>query len=197
MGVYDSSEDMIRMQQWEIIRNRSYLWGKEWMITSDFNDIVLNDEKWGGRVRYIRSFNDFKTMIQDNNLVDFGFEDHSWTRSNNWEGDGLIRHRLDRGFGIIRWIYRYNNAKHIHINNETLDHAILLIDNSSCHRTKKKRFIFDKRWINRRIQQVVQEAWHKEVCGYRMFRLTSKIKICRVAYSSGTKKGIVILERDC
>ena len=50
----------------------------------DFNDIPSNDEKWGGRIRDDRSLPDFRNLINDNQLLDIGFEGKPWTWCNNW-----------------------------------------------------------------------------------------------------------------
>ena len=47
-GIYASTDDQIRRNQWEVIERRKVLWGQRWLISRDFNDIVSNDEKWGG-----------------------------------------------------------------------------------------------------------------------------------------------------
>lgn len=63
VGVYASYDSQIRKQQWRIIRDRKKLWGENWIIAGDFNDIVSNEEKWGGNWREKRSFWDFKNFI--------------------------------------------------------------------------------------------------------------------------------------
>ena len=72
-------------------------------LTGDFNDILSNEEKWGGRARDDRSFKDFNSFIERNSLVDLGFTGNPWTWSNNWEGEGEVRQRLDRSLNTISW----------------------------------------------------------------------------------------------
>ena len=80
-----------------MIQARKRLWGDRWLLAGDFNDIVANNDKWGGNRREEGSFKDFKDFINENQLMDVGFEGHPWTWRNNWEGDGEIKQRLDRG----------------------------------------------------------------------------------------------------
>ena len=96
IGIYASCDDSIRRQQWSVIQRRKHLWGSNWMIAGDFNDIFSNEEKWGGRTREEWTFNDIRTFINENQLVDTGYEGQPWTWSNNWEGNGEIKQRLDR-----------------------------------------------------------------------------------------------------
>lgn len=61
------------------------------------------------------------------------------------------------------------------------DHHILLIETVPVTERKKQRFYFDKRWLQREgVQQMVERAWNKEEQGSRMFKITKKIKNCRI-----------------
>ena len=61
------------------------------MIAGDFNDILSNEEKWGGVVREERSFRVFKDFIDQNSFIDIGFEGQPWTWSNHWDNEGEVR----------------------------------------------------------------------------------------------------------
>ena len=76
VGVYANSEDQVRKQQWKVLQARKRLWGDKWLIAGDFNDIVSNDEKWGGNWREEGSFKAFRDFINDNQLMDVGFQGH-------------------------------------------------------------------------------------------------------------------------
>ena len=51
-----------------MIKERKRLWGTRWIIAGDFNDIVYNEKKWGGRMRAERTFKEFKAFITKNEL---------------------------------------------------------------------------------------------------------------------------------
>ena len=95
-GIYASCDHMSRKEQWRVLRNRRNLWGPRYIIAGDFNDILSNDEKWGGVLREERSFRDFRDFIDQNSLIDIGFEGQPWTWSNHWDNEGEVRQRLDR-----------------------------------------------------------------------------------------------------
>ena len=92
------------------------------------NDIVNNDEKWGGIRRLESSFRKLKSFIRVNELIDIGFESLSWTWCNNWEEECEIKERLDRIMVSRRWKKDHRKAKCIHIQNEASDHCMLLLD---------------------------------------------------------------------
>ncbi|XP_071916194.1 uncharacterized protein [Coffea arabica] len=87
IGVYASCNAQIRKEQWRVLRGKNRLWGDRFMIAGDFNDIVSNEEKWGGTLRVERSLMEFKNFIDQNNLIAISFEGHPWTWSNHWEDE--------------------------------------------------------------------------------------------------------------
>ncbi|XP_027155460.1 uncharacterized protein LOC113766368 [Coffea eugenioides] len=101
VGIYASTEDSIRKQQWKAIEEKKREWGDKWVLVDDFNDICSRGEKWGGRERSEGSFRDFNSFISRNELVDIGYERVPWTWSNTWEGKGdtnPVQKRVKRRF---------------------------------------------------------------------------------------------------
>ncbi|XP_071902137.1 uncharacterized protein [Coffea arabica] len=182
VGIYASCDDQFRKQQWEVIERRKSLWGEKWMIAGNFNDIVSNEEKWGGNSRQESNFQDFKQFINGNQLMDIGFVGHPWTWCNNWDQEGEIKQRLDRGFCSYSWSKVYEKVQCTHIDSYASDHSILLFDTKMNLGKRKKRFYFDKRWLKREdIGEVIKSAWEQEIDGSRMFQVVKKLKNCRVA----------------
>ena len=181
IGLYASCDVVIRKEQWRVVKDRSRLWGDKWIITGDFNDITSNDEKWGGRVREEWTFRDFRNFIESNNLVDIGFVGNPWTWSNNWDRNGEVKERLDRALCNAGWFHVFDRAQCKHVENLGSDHSMLLIDSCPPQGKKKKRFSFDKRWLQREgMKQVVERAWRLGSGGSRMFKVKKKIVNCRI-----------------
>ncbi|XP_071901112.1 uncharacterized protein [Coffea arabica] len=181
IGIYASSDDQDRKQQWLVLQARKVLWGERWIMAGDFNDIVSNEEKWGGTWRDEGSFKAFKNFINDNQLMDIGFEGHPWTWCNNWEGEGEIKQRLDRGLCSYPWLQVFDKVKCKHLDSFASDHSMLLIDTHPTKFRRKKRFYFDKRWLQRdEVLDVVRQAWDQRDDGSRMFKVMQKVKRCRV-----------------
>ena len=67
---------------------------KPWVMGGDFNAILKEDEKSGGSNRRIGSCAKFWSWVEDNNLVDLGFQGPQFT----W-AKGLIHERLDGFIG--------------------------------------------------------------------------------------------------
>ena len=128
-----------------MIGERKGLWENKRLIAKDFNDIVSNEEKWGGKAREEWFFNQFRNFISDNQLVDVGFEGYLQTWCNNWGNEGDARQRLDRALSGHSRSQTFDRTKCRHVENFSLDHSMLMIDtNPNTHR-KKKKFYFDKK----------------------------------------------------
>ncbi|XP_071914055.1 uncharacterized protein [Coffea arabica] len=183
--IYASTDDATREQQWQIIRERKVLWGNRWLIAGDMNDIVSNGEKWEGIPRTERSFKQFRDFISTNELIDIGFEGKPWTWSNNWDNEREVRERLDRILGSRAWRRKYEKAKCCHIHNEASDHCMLLLHTEPKGRKWKRKFNFDRRWLQyQKVNGVVKRAWVKEQVGSRLFQIKNRIRECRMALLS-------------
>ncbi|XP_027095016.2 uncharacterized protein [Coffea arabica] len=114
-------------------------------------------------------------------IADIGFEGHPWTWSNHWEDEGEIRQRLDRCLASYEWVQTFDKAKCQHMDTYASDHSILCLDTDPEKGKRKQRFFFDKRWLHKEgVQQVVEQAWQKDEPGSRMFKITRKIRNCRI-----------------
>ncbi|XP_027171734.1 uncharacterized protein LOC113771340 [Coffea eugenioides] len=183
IGIYASCDNLIRKSQWKVVKDRKKLWGEKWIIAGDFNDILSNEEKWEGRWREENSFTDFNNFINDNQLVDIGFEGNPWTWSNNWEDVGEVKERLNRGLCCIDWSLVFDKANCKHIDTFASDHSILMIDTNPETRKRKKRFYFDKRWLKREgIQDVIRNAWEKIVRDQECLGSNAKSEIAELNY---------------
>ncbi|XP_071905690.1 uncharacterized protein [Coffea arabica] len=178
IGVYMRCDAYIRKQQWKVLTVRKQLWGDKWLLAGDFNDILSNEEKWGGRARDERSVKDFNSFIENNSLMDLGFTGNPWTWSNNCENRREIRQRLDRGLSTINWCQNFDKAKCEHVETLGSDHSMLLIDNWPRIEKRRSRFFLDKRWLKRNdINQVVEQAWTQPVEGNSIFTGNSLLRI--------------------
>ncbi|XP_071912962.1 uncharacterized protein [Coffea arabica] len=110
-----------------------------------------------------------------------GFEGVPWTWCNNWKSEGEVKERIDRILGNTGWIRRFEKAKCTHIETEASDHCILLLDTKPERRRWKRRFMFDRRWLQHSdIEEVVGGAWERQQGGSRMYMVQSKIRRVRM-----------------
>ena len=108
------------------------------------------------------SFQDFNSFINSNELLDIGFEGFSWTWCNNWNSKGEVKERIDRILGNESWIRKFEKAKCTYVEAEVSDHCILVLDTKPVERKRRKRFMFDRRWLQQRdIGRVIENEWEE------------------------------------
>ncbi|CAL8076138.1 unnamed protein product [Prunus armeniaca] len=101
-GVYASTDDRIRRNQWQALRTRILTCQEAVMVMEDFNDFLDRAaEKQGGNSWFERSMLDFRSFVTD--LSDLGFVGYPFTWRNRRQEEG-IQERLDRGFADDNWL---------------------------------------------------------------------------------------------
>ena len=99
-AVYVSPRFNERCVLWNNLKNVAKLHNKPWIIASDFNKVLADREKFGGRSVNINRSLMFKECLDACNMVDLGFSGPRYTWSNLREVSRLILERLDRFFVI-------------------------------------------------------------------------------------------------
>lgn len=84
-GVYEHLETERRLEFWNELRSIKNVDALSWLIVEDFNKILTNSEKYGGRIRPEGQMENFRHVITDCGLRDLGFVGMPFTWSNGWE----------------------------------------------------------------------------------------------------------------
>lgn len=123
----------------------------------------------------------FCEFIEYMNMEELEFKGRQWTWANNWQNEGYIEARLDRFFGASLWLRENAYAIVHHVDKHSSDHSMLVVDTNPTQERKKRRFYFDKRWLNKPgIEEVIQKSGEIECVGSSMFKVAQKIKRCRM-----------------
>lgn len=89
--VYASASYVRRQELWDELSNLATNIVDPWVVLGDFNDILVDHERKGGSPNFsIRGMNGFRSMMQDCNLLDMGFQGSLFT----WKHGNLFK-RLD------------------------------------------------------------------------------------------------------
>lgn len=108
--VYGAPRRQDRQEVWIKLSNLFHDPNAPWCCIGDFNEIRSNSEKEGGRVRSLRSFDDFENFIDEANLIDLGYKGPKFTWSNRQMDGDHIKERLDRALGNLTWRELYDKA---------------------------------------------------------------------------------------
>jgi hypothetical protein len=76
-----------------------------WLCIRDFNTIIAQSDKLGGRPFNGSSSNDFCNFMNTFGMIDLSFTSNPYTWSNHRQGHSLIKERLDRGVASSQWIH--------------------------------------------------------------------------------------------
>lgn len=132
-----------------------------WMMIGDFNAVLSSADKVGGKPVASSSNGGFRRMIDDNGLIDLGFDGYAYTWNNRRGGLANIQERLDRGFANAQWKLQFPNAYISHLTAHSSDHKPLLINMSSSHDNLPRPFKFESMWITHlESANVIQAAWN-------------------------------------
>lgn len=85
---------------------------------------------------------------------------HTW--ANNREGEDFVEKKLDRFFGASSWLTKRPRAHVHHMEKQTSNHSLLVLETEPVVHKFKNRFCFDQRWLQRlEITEIVKKAWRK------------------------------------
>ncbi|GMI94283.1 hypothetical protein HRI_003097600 [Hibiscus trionum] len=74
-GFYGAPEVGNRMDAWNLLRQLNDCPEVPWLVIGDFNEILYNYEKQGGRLRNDRQMSSFRAVLDDCLLSDLGFRE--------------------------------------------------------------------------------------------------------------------------
>lgn len=153
-----------------------------WFVIGDFNEINDHSEKEGGRRRYDSSFLTFKQMISDCGMLEFPClgNNLSWVGKRN---QTTLRCRLDCVLRNANWHEKFAHSLFKYLRLWGSDHRPILASILSKPFKAKKKFKFDKGWLDgEEIRQVIQDGWNSpELSTYA--NIMAHIASCRKAMS--------------
>lgn len=161
-GIYGEPRWEHKDQTWNALRQLKNASSLPWLVLGDFNEILYNYEKEGGRARSQRQMQDFHDALDDCDLVDMGYSGDMFT----WQR-GKIRERLDRGVTNAQWNAMFPSANLRNCETLKSDHRPLVVEMDQAdilygRRDSPKRF--EARWLKEEtVQEIVQTAWARAV----------------------------------
>ena len=93
----------------------SYIYGPWILCIGDFNFVIDQSEKLGGRPVASSFHCPFKHFIDHLGLVDLGFVGNPLTWCNNKQGFDTIKERLDRSLASLDWVHLHPEFSLIHL----------------------------------------------------------------------------------
>ncbi|XP_074351469.1 uncharacterized protein LOC141690581 [Apium graveolens] len=175
-GFYGCPERSRRQESWDIIQSLAIRSNLSWCMLGDYNDMLYNYEKIGGRPQPTHLLEGFSKVIMDCGLEDLGFKGSKFTWEKSRGTDIWIQERLDRGLATQGWKELFPYADITVIEVSTSDHLPLLLQlNSQVYMPRTKRFIFENVWIREaECENVVKNSWESN----EVSNILAKIEYC-------------------
>ena len=132
-----------------------------WVMAGDFNEPLMEDDKFGGRGVSVSRALQFKECLDACSMIDIGFSGPRFTWTNRREVQALIQERIDRFFVNSQWCLMYPEARVAHLTRCHSDHALVLMElQPRSHENRRKLFKFQTCWLsNCTFPSVVTHAW--------------------------------------
>ena len=127
-AVYASPRTEERSLLWSNLAKVAELHNKPWIMAGDFNEPLIEEDKFGGRGVSINRFLAFKDCLDVCSMVDIGFSGPRFTWTNKRDINNLILERIDRFFCNPDWCVLYPEAKITHLPRCHSDHCPVLME---------------------------------------------------------------------
>lgn len=151
-----------REETWSILESLGHANQLSWLCIGDYNGIVSQSEKSGGRLQPVRQLDRVRQAIHLYGFQDLGFVGSPFTWSKTDCVEGQMRIRLDRALANNAWRLLFHGATVHHISMSTSDHSMLslhLRDDRHSRQKDKKLFRFEEMWLSDpRCSEVVQDS---------------------------------------
>ncbi|XP_074344595.1 uncharacterized protein LOC141683745 [Apium graveolens] len=109
-GIYGYPEIRRRVEAWNMISMLAQKPSLPWCMIGDYNDLMFDSEKKGGRKQPRALLQGFSDIVANCGLIDFGYEGEYF----NWERcrgtDLWIQERPERGLATRAWLNLFPNA---------------------------------------------------------------------------------------
>ncbi|KAG8482208.1 hypothetical protein CXB51_026860 [Gossypium anomalum] len=166
-GFYENADLNKRQSSWDILRKVGETIRENWIIGGDFNAILDNAEKEGGRRKPTALIDDFRPVVDDLSLVDLKTDNGWFTWANNREGDAFVKERLDRFFISDNNLECFPFMATKVIRQSASDHDAILLDTEGRkpkeHITDSRlKFRYDVCWAkDTEAKNIIKKAWQK------------------------------------
>ena len=138
-AVYASPRTAERHILWENLNKVADLHNMSWVVAGDFNEPLLNVDKFGGRAVSVNRSLLFKECLDNCGMIDMGFSGPRFTWTNKREVQALIQERIDRFFVNASWCTLYTEARVVHLTRCHSDHCPVMLELLPRNHTGRKR----------------------------------------------------------
>ena len=137
-GFYGELETHKRQESLDLLRSLHGRNSFPWLCAGDFNEIIKQLEKKGGRLKPYAQMQIFRDALDESELTDLGFKGFPYTWSKHYRNGALIWERLNRAVASYEWFSKFLGSWVHHVDSTTSDHKILWAELSDLDFQKKE-----------------------------------------------------------
>jgi hypothetical protein len=144
--IYGPPEKANNLKFWDymVSERKDFHW--PWLCIGDFNIILSQSEKYGGRPFACSSHDPFRGFLDSFGMIDLGFSGNPFTWSNKRQDHHLIKECLDRGIANPNWVHLFTHYAVQHLPAQISDHNPILLNTSPSDLTLSRPFRFEELW---------------------------------------------------
>ncbi|XP_026399788.1 uncharacterized protein LOC113295676 [Papaver somniferum] len=135
-----------------------------WLVIGDFNCVLRNEEKKGGRETLTSSANQFSDWMEENSLFEADSLGSKFTWTNGQSGVRRIINKLDRAIINEPWLTKFSNWRCKALPREVSDHSTLIGYPFVSPRPRRAPFRIQKMWFTHPdFLRMVEASWNAPV----------------------------------
>ncbi|XP_060170665.1 uncharacterized protein LOC132601601 [Lycium barbarum] len=170
--VYAKSRSAGREDLWRFMRIFASTIDHLWSVSGDFNCILNEEEKYGGRPYSLNKSIPFIDCLNDCGLSDMGFTGNAFTWCNERKEQEIIWKRLDRVLANEKWDEDIGNTIVQHLPRLSSDYCPLLIRFCFEEKTFIRYFKFLNFWADHKdFVDIVKSNWKTNTNGNIFWRV--------------------------
>ncbi|KAL0312769.1 UNVERIFIED_CONTAM: hypothetical protein Sradi_5676200 [Sesamum radiatum] len=180
-GVHCPAVTSLKPSFWQSLNDIFNSFDGPWLVMGDFNDVLSQVEKKGGKPFASASRNALGDELNFCNLIDLGFSGYRFTWSNKRPGMANIQSRLDRGVANAEWCLLYPKAHILHLPPTASDHCPLLLETHPNYANRSRPFLFEEMWFRDfSCETLIADVCLSPVAGCPILRLHNLLKSLRI-----------------
>ncbi|TYJ27776.1 hypothetical protein E1A91_A07G212200v1, partial [Gossypium mustelinum] len=157
-GFYSQTDPSLRQQSWDMLRRVKSMVNEGWIVGGNFNAILNNSEKEGGRRKPWTLMDDFCDMLEELSLTDV-------KTPNGW----LVKERLDRFVISDEFMEKMSFLTSQIVRQSRFDHEAILLDMYGSKPRDKR--VDHRAWFRyncwaqeQEAKDIIKRAWSSENC---------------------------------
>ncbi|KAL1151419.1 hypothetical protein V6Z11_A09G040500 [Gossypium hirsutum] len=169
-GFYGQTDPNLRQQAWNMLRRVSDKVNEGWIVGGDFNAILNESEKEGGRRKPKILMEALCNFLEELKLTDVKTCNGWFMWTNNREGDQLVKERLDRFVVSDTVMEKLPFLTSLIVRQSKFDHEAIILDSEGIKPNTTKEghrawFRYDTCWADEKeLKDIISGIWSKEDC---------------------------------